>query len=395
MRRLLSLVGVFILGWLSAWAYLSQYSNINSPSVMQPESLKPSESKVTLDQQPSTKDATVSTKKAPESEFDITQNLLIQGDYDAVMLQYTALQGRLGEAEFAGQRNLILDHVRSLGESGHHFKARMLLMLYLNVEFNDVEGLELLALINRRENHRLAEIEALYKAKSYAHTTEKLRQLSNTIRLAVNQYKANLNSQKDHIALLDLYQRLTELEPEYAAYYIGLAEAYLALGNKADARTALQLTLHEPAIASRANALILMIDKSPVLDSNETVDIPLIVAGNQFLVKALLNDQQHAVLLLDTGASLSIISTALLSNLGLSYQHTNRTGWFNTANGRVQAPIVRIDSLSLGDQTVKAIEVAVIDLPSDNLDGLLGMNFLRHFDFFIDQDNHILRLSVR
>ena len=29
-----------------------------------------------------------------------------------------------------------------------------------------------------------------------------------------------------------------------------------------------------------------------------------------------------------------------------------------------------------------------------NIDGLLGMNFLRHFQFFIDQNEALLRLSI-
>ena len=67
----------------------------------------------------------------------------------------------------------------------------------------------------------------------------------------------------------------------------------------------------------------------------------------------------------------------------------------NTANGRIRAPIYKLSSLTVGDWRVNQLEIGVLDLSgSSNINGLLGMNFLRHFQFFIDQNEALLRLSV-
>ncbi|HEC13353.1 MAG TPA: hypothetical protein ENI80_08935 [Acidiferrobacteraceae bacterium] len=58
------------------------------------------------------------------------------------------------------------------------------------------------------------------------------------------------------------------------------------------------------------------------------------------------------------------------------------------------ASIIKLDSLSLGDAEVKNLEVAVMPLPElGKFDGLLGMNYLRHYRFTLSQKERLLRLS--
>jgi len=72
------------------------------------------------------------------------------------------------------------------------------------------------------------------------------------------------------------------------------------------------------------------------------------------------------------------------------------TAVFNTANGPVRASIYTLDSLSVGDWQVNNLEIGVLDLGSrPDMNGLLGMNFLSHFQFFIDQDKALLRLTAK
>ena len=102
-------------------------------------------------------------------------------------------------------------------------------------------------------------------------------------------------------------------------------------------------------------------------------------------------------LLLDTGAS----STAINRDVYRRLQRFNRLqmlGLFdvNTAGGPIRAPLVRIESLTLGHYTLK--DVGVLVLPrtfSGNNDGLLGMNVLKQFRFQLDQDKAELVLAAR
>ena len=100
-------------------------------------------------------------------------------------------------------------------------------------------------------------------------------------------------------------------------------------------------------------------------------------------------------MLIDTGASLTIFTPDVLEQRGIRYQDTGRTGVFNTANGRVRAPVYKLDSLAVGDWEVRQIEIGILDLGGrSGMDGLLGMNFLNHFQFFIDQNEAVLRLTA-
>jgi clan AA aspartic protease (TIGR02281 family) len=101
-------------------------------------------------------------------------------------------------------------------------------------------------------------------------------------------------------------------------------------------------------------------------------------------------------LLIDTGASLTILTPAVLEQRGIRYRDTGKRGLFNTANGTVEAPIYKLDTLAVGDWQVRNIEIGVMDLGvGTDVDGLLGMNFLHHFQFFIDQNEALLRLSTK
>ena len=390
MRKFFVIPVVFALGWVLAWQYFQSSS--------QTETAQLSNTPEIVNQQPIVKNQPEASRPLPmpkavvPSEAQITKEQLVNNQFEVAMSRYSEMQSTLAEDELVEQRKLILSRARALINTGQMVPARRLLSLYLANEIYSVDGLELLTLIDIDEKKYLPAIETLYKARAHAHTQDKITHLTYSIRSAVSQYKTELFNRKDHLAMLELYQRLVELEPEHTQHYIGLAEAYLALGNMSDARSALDLTLHDPTLSGQANEMILMIDQRNSVDETGDIEIPLTLKGNQFLLEAVFDNEQAAILLLDTGASLSIISPQLLNSLSYDYRHTGRTGWFNTANGRVQAPIVRIDSISLGGQSVNSIEVGVLDLSSQHFDGLLGMNFLQHFEFFIDQQNKSLRL---
>ena len=63
-----------------------------------------------------------------------------------------------------------------------------------------------------------------------------------------------------------------------------------------------------------------------------------------------------------------------------------------TANGKVRAPLLRLHDLSVGGVRVSDVTAVVHDdLPND-LDGIVGLSFLNHFNYSVDARNRILRL---
>ncbi|MDX2487363.1 MAG: retropepsin-like aspartic protease, partial [Gammaproteobacteria bacterium] len=190
---------------------------------------------------------------------------------------------------------------------------------------------------------------------------------------------------------------------EHAPWFIGLATAQLALDDIEAARRSLLLVSQDPDVGAQAQVMLSEItvalderqDTEPQVSATEVVGIPLHRSGNHFIVDASSARNRSIRLLIDTGASLTMLTADVFEQGDIQYKNTGRIGVFSTANGLVRAPIYVLDSLSVGDWQVNQLEVGVLASPGDsNIDGLLGMNFLRHFQFFIDQNEALLRLSV-
>lgn len=399
--RLLALLGcAFTLGWILSWMYYDTSTTIansnSADSTVLPQTSNAASQSIS---QANAENALHQSDRVNQTVtsaavLDAMLERLARGEFEAVMAQYPVLQSTLSESDAIKHKRIIVDHARSLLKSGQSVNAYALLSLYLKYEYRSISALLLMAEIHQDADNEMEAIDVLFEAKSYAYTPELIEQTDSAIRSAVKNYSAQLLVRKDYIAQLNLYKRLTELEPEYTLHFIGLAETYLALGNTVDARKALALTEHDSSVLELANDINRRIETDMAADKQYAAEVSLQALGNQFLVAAVLNNAQNAVLLLDTGASLSIISPELLRMLDIPYQSTGRTAWFSTAGGRIKAPVITLDSLALDGVVVENIEVGVIgEFDSNPFDGLLGMNFLRHFEFFIDQSERKLQLS--
>ena len=326
--RLLALLGcAFTLGWILSWMYYDSSttiarSNSNANSADSTALPQTSNAASQSSSHANTENALRQPDKANQtvtsaSVLDVMLERLKRGEFEAVMAQYPVLQSTLSESDAIKHKRIIVDHARSLLKSGQSVNAYALLSRYLKYEYRDISALLLMAEIHQDADNEMEAIEVLFQAKSYAYTPELIEQTDSAIRSAVRNYSAQLLARKDYIAQLNLYKRLTELEPEYTLHFIRLAETYLALGNAVDARKSLALTEHDSSVLELANNINRRIETDMAADKQYAAEVSLQALGNQFLVDALLNNAQNAVLLLDTGASLSIISPELLRMLGI------------------------------------------------------------------------------
>jgi clan AA aspartic protease (TIGR02281 family) len=343
------------------------------------------------------------TVSAPRSEHnDDIQPLLERKAFARAIESYEALQTQADEIAVQRARSQLLAHAGQLSVQGGYPSAIRLLQLYLQISYRDVEARVLLADAYRGNQDLRLAIEQLYEAKGQAYRPETLDQLSRRTRAVVADYARALQQRADNNGLLELYQDLTQLEPSYAPYFLGLASAQLALGDNDAARQSLLLVAQDPEVGAQAQQLLVRVrvaatEPQPPETSVPATEVPgvaLLRSGSHFLVDARLGGAQQARLLIDTGASLTMLTPAALERRGVGAHATGRTGTFNTANGRVRAPIYRLDALSVGAWQVSDLEVGVLELGDTGIDGLLGMNFLRHFQFFIDQNEALLRLSI-
>lgn len=117
----------------------------------------------------------------------------------------------------------------------------------------------------------------------------------------------------------------------------------------------------------------------------EELDIPFENQGGHVVVTARLNDQVNGRFLLDTGASLLTLSDDLARRLDLHMPASAKLK-MTVADGRkVEARPTILSSVRVGDAVVSNVAAAVVEArPSDGLDGLLGMSFLREFLIRLD-----------
>ena len=100
-----------------------------------------------------------------------------------------------------------------------------------------------------------------------------------------------------------------------------------------------------------------------------------------------------ANLLLDTGAGYSMISWNVAAILGYDVSKS-KTVAILTANGRIDAPIIYLNSIAAGDVIVEHIPVICHDIPDiTEIVGLLGLNFLEHVCTTIDYRKLMLRIE--
>ncbi len=124
------------------------------------------------------------------------------------------------------------------------------------------------------------------------------------------------------------------------------------------------------------------------------VSVPLIRQGNVFLVRALLNGRRDVIFYLDTGASLTTISTAVAQELGIFFGPGSPTVTIRTASGTIQVPVATVETIQVGGVEARDVHVAVFDLPHPSqVVGLLGNSFLSRFQVQLDPAQGLLMLS--
>ena len=92
--------------------------------------------------------------------------------------------------------------------------------------------------------------------------------------------------------------------------------------------------------------------------------------------------------LVDTGASLVVVTEALAQRAGLA---GGRATQFQTANGVRQGRVVQAQSVAVQSFVVTGLTVGVGYSGQNVNDALLGQNFLQHFEVQLQRDRMVLR----
>ena len=127
--------------------------------------------------------------------------------------------------------------------------------------------------------------------------------------------------------------------------------------------------------------------------TQETV-IGLTKVPGGWLTEVVINGAWTGPLLLDTGASVTLISPEVARSAGLTIGPDIPVAEVQGVAGRTRGSVVTLTSLQVGDVEARGIRAIVVDLPS-GLHGLLGNSFLARYSFTLDPRQGALRLQPR
>lgn len=137
--------------------------------------------------------------------------------------------------------------------------------------------------------------------------------------------------------------------------------------------------------------------KEEVKAESRTQEISLSQEAGHVFVDVLLNKKVKAHLLLDTGASVIVLSEKIGKQLGVNMQKDKNMVTLQMADGRkTEAKFISLAYVSIEGVEAKGISAAVLISDSGDAnykDGLLGMSFLKQFNFTVDQKSKKLILN--
>lgn len=117
--------------------------------------------------------------------------------------------------------------------------------------------------------------------------------------------------------------------------------------------------------------------------------------GDHIIVDTLINSSVLAQLMVDTGASIVLISNDVAFRLGIEYEdiHTEIDIIMADGSSVVAKPVI-LESVKVGDAKVRNVQAAILEKEAiGGVDGLLGMSFLSHFVIKVDSATNKLILE--
>ncbi len=105
---------------------------------------------------------------------------------------------------------------------------------------------------------------------------------------------------------------------------------------------------------------------------------------------------EQVEMIFDTGATLTTLDRATLDRLDIAVPADAPRVTLRTANGEIEAPLVLVDAIWLGDEPVEWVTVAVCDgCTGAPAVGLLGLNTSQRFHIALDHDRRRVELTRR
>lgn len=236
-----------------------------------------------------------------------------------------------------------------------------------------------------------AAIEIYYSLISYTFEVKEEEYYQARIRHLAREQVDLLAKDQSWQAIIDFIEGLLIQEPTFPPYLLAKAEALINLEQMDEAQTILNPLLGVSYYRERAQSLLDRIDKNQL----QQTAIKLQPMGEHYLVNGTIDGSSDVKLMIDTGASLSVLTQTMFDEIQdwSAPTYLGDTN-LNTAGGRINAPIYEFERFQIDAFYIDKMRFVVVPIENmTNYHGLLGMNFLKNFKFEIDQESNLLILS--
>jgi predicted aspartyl protease len=129
-------------------------------------------------------------------------------------------------------------------------------------------------------------------------------------------------------------------------------------------------------------------------DLQESFETRVVIVENNILIPVLLSSggkEMEVVLVLDTGASITTLHRNVAKTLDL--QNTRKARARSAGGNEIAFDVTELDRVRVGPFEKENLLVGIIDYQGEGSShqGLLGMNFLQHFQYVIDYEKQVVR----
>ena len=124
--------------------------------------------------------------------------------------------------------------------------------------------------------------------------------------------------------------------------------------------------------------------------NNQQAVIPLRRSGSALTVSAKINGFLPALFVVDTGATYTTISREAALKLKINIASNLPTLSLQTANGKTEAPLIKLKSINVGSVALNDVMAIILDI-GPGITGLLGLSFLNEFNYSVNPvDNKLI-----
>jgi clan AA aspartic protease (TIGR02281 family) len=197
----------------------------------------------------------------------------------------------------------------------------------------------------------------------------------------------------DYAEAARVWSRAASLQPYNATFHYRLASALARLGHRRSAADAFHvaLLLEPPESLARLarEGLAELAAEAPPSDVETSIGLE--AARGVWIAPVTVNGLHRGRFLVDTGASLTLVSPALARAAGVGMRHGAPALELQTVGGRAAGYATTIHSIRVGQAEARDVEALILD-PGPGLDGILGNTFLGRYLVTLDTDAATLGL---